>query len=303
MLIHRSLESVRNNFGCSGTQGQAGGSRVKCLLAVAAGVCICSAAVLLLAKLYTAYFFKPGTASPDTLAQQRSQSLQKQSNGPPQAAQSRTPQKQKRAARRIQANSGPLPVSPDDTAELPEKKQASGRIARQYHSLPDNPQARVKSVEPAVMRKSPLVRDAAGPEAESDAGQQSLDRHFALQAKRNERVLELEQALRAALNLGDSALAGERLHELLAVIGARSLGGLKWQGFYALRFGNWRTAETFYNQALARSPRDIQCRYNLALAQLKQGQSAAASVHYRRLKALAPRSAAVRRLAPYFEPR
>ncbi len=147
------------------------------------------------------------------------------------------------------------------------------------------------------------MADVNGPDGEWEQDQESLDRHFAAQVRRNERVLELEQALRAALRARDAGRSEEVLRRLLRILGAQSLGGLKWRGFCALTFGDWAAAAKYYGEVLARMPGDTECRYNLALAQLRQGETEQAASNYRRLKALAPQSAAVRRLAPYFEPR
>ena len=72
MLIHRSLERIRRPSCASGESASSrGGTRVKCLLAVAAGVLACSAALFLLAQAYTAFYLSPVPFPPHEAKQPR----------------------------------------------------------------------------------------------------------------------------------------------------------------------------------------------------------------------------------------
>ncbi len=308
-LINRSLASVRNGHASSLRGGQErGGTRVKCLLAVAAGVCFGCAALLLLAKLYSEYVVGSGAVSSQQLEQLRSQALQKQT--PRRKApllQRPVLQQAGYEVRNLPSEQPALPTTADTPSQAQGKPgqtgSSSGFVQEQHFPVDSTAEhAFVPGAEKSFADAEPYAGAASGQGVGARQGQQGLDTHFVVQARRNERVLDLEQTLRGELSRSSCEPAAETLDKLLRIIGTQSLGGFKWQGFYAMRCGNWATAEKFYSLALGRSPEDIQCRYNLTLAQLRQNEKSAATVNYQRLKALAPRSGLVKRLAPYFEP-
>ncbi len=312
MLIHRSLERIRRPSCASGESASSrGGTRVKCLLAVAAGVLACSAALFLLAQAYTAFYLSPVPFPPHEAKQPRAnvsppplpKSVRESGQGQAAFKEKKTklPPVQ-RVTDKIPAESGAIPAAAtkqeSEAAVLPEQSEQPHSSSSGYLERRGPGGTKLEDRQP--------VRALDGPDRPARGwrqDQESLDRHFAAQARRNERVLELEQRLRAALNDGDATRSEEALKSLLTLIGADSLGGLKWRGFYALTFGDWNAAARYYGEALARTPGDVQCRFNLALAQLRQGRNEEAALNYRRLKSLAPHSVAVQRLAPYFESR
>lgn len=92
---------------------------------------------------------------------------------------------------------------------------------------------------------------------------QQLEEHFREQAVKNQEFVRLEKGLKQTTA---ETTAPPNLNVVAERLGKDSLFTLKWDGYKALRAGDYTTARRSYEAALERKPSDMDTKLNLALA-------------------------------------
>jgi len=112
----------------------------------------------------------------------------------------------------------------------------------------------------------------------------ALEQHFALRAKKNEKVLALERSLVQSTGRGDLGKSKDILDSMSRELGKKeSATKFKWDGYLALKEKRYADAENFFRRAVALRSSDYVSNINLVYSLLGQGKRPEALVIYRRL--------------------
>ena len=105
---------------------------------------------------------------------------------------------------------------------------------------------------------------------------------YVSKVRRNQRVMELERALRDSWQAKDMLSFELSLKTLESLLGPASPLVLKWQGSRAMADKHFAEAEALFRRALAKSPKDTSAKANLILSLLGQNKREMARTELKR---------------------
>ena len=180
----------------------------------------------------------------------------------------------------------PAPV-PSPAAPVPSAEAApqAGAVPASAPAQP-LPQA-VEDLARAITAGMPAVPPADLPRPPKDPDKAQAE-FFQAQARRNQRVLELERRLSVNWRWEDLSAFRQDLNALRQILGPGSELAAKWEGIEALAEKNFGLAETLFSRNLAKNPTDVSGRMNLLMALIGQEKKPEARQEYARLERMAP---------------
>jgi tetratricopeptide (TPR) repeat protein len=154
---------------------------------------------------------------------------------------------------------------------------------------PEPPSPGLPTPEPPRLglttQAAPAFSGADQPLDPADARSESLEAHFAAQARRNQALLDQERSVAKTYASGDKEAAHKELRGYLLRVGENSVAAARWKGYQALKDGRYAEAEAVYRGLLSKNADDADSAYNFLLALLRQNKkSEAASFHARYMR-------------------
>lgn len=169
----------------------------------------------------------------------------------------------------------PRAVQPVSPAQAAASTADAAFQPQEQAPAPVQPLTASAAPRPSVQVPQPPVPDAikarheALPEVLTEPVP-ALETHFAEQARRNMKIMQLERSLRGALAAGDLGSARIQLGELKGVLGEDSLTFAKWSGYLAMEERDFAEAERQFRRCIAMAPQQVDISYNLVLSLIKQ---------------------------------
>lgn len=125
---------------------------------------------------------------------------------------------------------------------------------------------------------SKKILPASGPQKPQPVKKKSaLQNHFANQAKKNQRLLQVSNNLKTAIAKPEGQ---KYLKTLNKELGPKNIFNTKWQGYQALKNKDYPKAESLYKKVLQSHSGDRESRINLILALLGQNKKSEARTYF-----------------------
>ncbi len=183
------------------------------------------------------------------------------------------------------------------TPAAPSPAASASAPAPQAEAVPSSPAAPPQPAQPlpqavedlarAITAGMPAVPPADLPRPPKDPDKAQAE-FFQAQARRNQRVLELERRLSVNWRWEDLSAFRQDLNALRQILGPGSELAAKWEGVEALAEKNFGLAETLFTRNQAKNPTDVSVRMNLLMALIGQGKGPEARQVFARLERMAP---------------
>ncbi len=192
-------------------------------------------------------------------------------------------------AARVVPAPAPVPAQVPAPAAEPQAPAAASQPAAQ-----PVPQA-VQDLALAITASLPTTPPLDLPKLPKDPDKAQAE-YFQSQARRNQKILEIERRLSVSWRWEDLGMFRQDLSALRLILGANSELTSKWEGIEALADKQYGAAEFMFQRTLSRNPGDLSARMNLVMALIGSGKLEEARREYVRLERMAPLDPRVRGL-------